>query len=54
MEATRRHDVDEAGPKLSEILELVAAGHEVIITESGEPVAEVVPFSGEAQGAERG
>ncbi|MER7536152.1 type II toxin-antitoxin system prevent-host-death family antitoxin [Streptomyces sp. NPDC097704] len=46
MEAARQYDVHEAKSHFSKILETVAAGEEVIISKSGEPVAKVVPPAG--------
>lgn len=37
--------VHEAKTTLSELLRLVAAGEEVTITRSGEPIARLVPFA---------
>ncbi len=37
--------VHEAKTTLSELLRLVAAGEEVTITRSGEPIARLVPFT---------
>ncbi|HCA86488.1 MAG TPA: prevent-host-death protein [Streptomyces sp.] len=44
MEAARQYNVHEAKTHLSRILERVAAGEEVIISKSGEPVAKVIPL----------
>ncbi|MCX4770297.1 type II toxin-antitoxin system Phd/YefM family antitoxin [Streptomyces sp. NBC_01285] len=44
MEAARQHNVHEAKTHLSRILEQVATGEEVVISEAGEPVAKVVPL----------
>lgn len=44
MEALRQYDVHEATADFARILEQVAAGAEVVICRSGEPVAKVVPL----------
>ncbi|MEV4877800.1 type II toxin-antitoxin system Phd/YefM family antitoxin [Streptomyces cyaneofuscatus] len=44
MEASRRDNVHEARTRFSRIVEQVAPGKEVVISEAGEPVAEAVPL----------
>ncbi|ROQ82306.1 type II toxin-antitoxin system prevent-host-death family antitoxin [Streptomyces sp. NBC_01260] len=54
MEAARQHNVHEAKTHLSRILEQVATGEEVVISEAGEPVAKVVPLRARVNRTGRG
>ncbi|WP_282692861.1 type II toxin-antitoxin system prevent-host-death family antitoxin [Streptomyces sp. CC208A] len=54
MEAAPQYDVHEVSAHFSEILELVAAGEEVIISKAGEPVAKVIPPKGKVRRTARG
>ncbi|MFF9018001.1 type II toxin-antitoxin system Phd/YefM family antitoxin [Streptomyces sp. NPDC014870] len=54
LEAALLYDVHEVESHFDKILELVAAGHEVIITKSGEPIAKVIPPSGALKPRSRG
>ncbi|CAM5577473.1 type II toxin-antitoxin system Phd/YefM family antitoxin [Streptomyces cyaneofuscatus] len=54
MEAARQYNVHEAKTHLSRILEQVATGEEVVISEAGEPVAKVVPLRPKVRRTGRG
>lgn len=41
---TKMMTITEGKAKFSELLDLVSAGEEVIITKHGKPVAKVIPF----------
>ena len=43
---TKTIDIQEKKPELTELLPLVTAGTEIILTEGDTPVARLVPFSG--------
>jgi len=43
--ATKTIDLHEDKPQLSELLPLVTAGTEIILTEGDTPVARLIPFS---------
>jgi prevent-host-death family protein len=50
----RRYDVHEARTHLSRIPERAAAGEGIVVSEAGEPVAEVVPLRPEVKRTGRG
>ncbi|MEV5200840.1 type II toxin-antitoxin system prevent-host-death family antitoxin [Streptomyces sp. NPDC053720] len=54
MEEARQYNVHDAKTHLSHILEQVATGEEVVISEAGEPVARVVPLHARVRRAGRG
>ncbi|THA75019.1 type II toxin-antitoxin system prevent-host-death family antitoxin [Streptomyces sp. A0642] len=54
METARRYDVHEAEAHFSVILEQVAAGAEVVICESGEPVAKIIALRARGMRTGRG
>jgi len=43
--ATKTIDLQEDNPRLNELLPLVTAGTEIILTEGDTPIARLVPFS---------
>ena len=41
--------VDEVTKRFSDMLDRIAIGEEVVITDKGEPIAKLVPISGDAE-----